>query len=294
MANLYNRFCKWVKNNNSWTQMTWWKTNFNMPVTDIWDDTSSWSSWSWVFTYYWTATSFSLSWFNNGWEAIVWISWLHWSDLEWWNANHTFSQTWKDTLWATIFVNSATAFLQTPWVGSWLEYQLWSNQGVAPWEINWNWTYTCTVAVSWPNINLSTDDTFVITNYPWFTTYKTPWYMWVEWNNLSYVSANWFVHKINWTDLWDVSATPWYFWENSSISPYVNYIDTSWHKRTPPWNLEQFASTWSNWATSAISWQTPWYIYADNEFWLTHLSHIWYDWKKYLIWDAHDPYINPY
>ena len=156
MAVLYNKFAKWIENNVSWTQMTWWKINFNMPTPNLWDDTSGWIFWNWVwpFIYHWEATSFDLTWFNNWWELIVAISTLRWEENEWWWADHTFSQTWKDTLWDVMFTNSSIINLYNPWEWYAAETQTWSNQWIAPWEVNWNWVYTCTVAISWSYVNI--------------------------------------------------------------------------------------------------------------------------------------------
>lgn len=296
MAYLYNRFCKWVKNNNSWVQMTLWKTNFNMPVPDLWGDVSWWVEWVWVFTYYWVATTFDLSWYNYGWEVIIAVCWIHWEESEWWGNNHTYTQTWKDEFWNVLFINSATINLSILWTWNWREEQLWSNQWVAPWEIDNDGVYSCTVSISWPNINLSTQYNVTFTNVPTFTSFKTPGAMWVQWTDFCYVWYNAFVHRITGLAVWNVWVSKsWHVWENdSALFPSIYYIDQLWEKRTPEWNLEQFASTFSNWAPWPVSWQTPWYIYADQEFWHTHLSHIWYDGKKYLIWDGHYPYQNPY
>ena len=296
MAYLYNRFAKWVENNSSWVQMTWWKTNFNMPVPDLWGDTSWWVEWAWPFIYHWQATSFDLSWFNNWWELLVAISWLHRENWEWtWNT-HTLKQSWRNPINDIMFENVINFTYETTWASEWKERQLWSNQWVAPWEVSSNWVYSCVVSVSWPDLNLSTTYSFTITWHPGFSGYETPGYIWVEWTDLCYISANGFIHRITWTSEWNVwASSAWHIWTNNSvIAPVLYYIDQSWEKRTTPWNLQQFPSSFSNWPTSTVSWQTPWYLYADNEFWWTHLSHIWWDGYKYLLWDWHYPYQDPY
>jgi len=165
---------------------------------------------------------------------------------------------------------------------------------VAPWEISTNWTYSCIVSVSWPDINISQTYSFTITNHPWFSWYETPWYFWVESTDLCYTGVNWFIHRITWvawTSVWVSSA--WAIWVDETYN-WILYIDQLWVKRTPQWSLLQFASYWSNSASYAVSWQTPWYIYTDNEFWWTHLWVILQDWNKYLIWDWNYPYQDPY
>ena len=63
-ATLYNHFCKGVTNRNSGTRMTWWKTSFNMPVPNLYDNNSGWTEGSGVFTYHGEAISFDLSGFE--------------------------------------------------------------------------------------------------------------------------------------------------------------------------------------------------------------------------------------
>lgn len=295
MAYFYNRFCKWVTNINSWTQMSWRKTNFNMPVPNLYDDTTWWVSWAWVFTYHETNTTFDLAWFNYWWEVIVAATWIHWEDLEWWDANHTFTQTWKDTLWATIFTNSRTIFMDTPWVGLWQEEQLLSNQWVAPWEINISWTYTLTASVSWPTHNFSTDFNVDFTSVPAFPWYKDPWYIWIEGTWLHYIWSDWFEHNIVWDNLWASWWDTWALWINDSlIDTELLYTDSTGIKRTNDWYIEQFPSSFSNGATTSVSWQTAGYVYIDTEFWDCHISYIANDWKKYLVWDWNYPYVIPY
>lgn len=296
MAYLYNRFCKWVKNNNTWVQMTWWKSNFNMPVPNIWGNNTGWVAWSGVFTYHWTATSFDLTWFNNWWEVIAAVSWVHWEEWEWDDTTHTFKQTWRDTSWSIMFTHSSDIYVEYIPIWDWfLERQTASNQWIAPWEINQSWTYSCTVEVSGSEINLSQVYNVTFNNVPAFPWYKSPGYVWVEWDQLAYTSANGFTHKIDW--FWAstvVSSNTWSIWVDTAAISAMYFIWTSWRKLTTPWTLKQFASTWSNWAPSAVSGQTPWYVYMDSQFWYTHISYIDKSWDKILIGDWHYPYQDPY
>lgn len=294
MAYIYNRFAKWVENIWSGTKKAWWKTNFNMPVPDLWDSFATWNEWSWPFYYHWEATSFDLTGFRNWWECLVGISWLHRdaADNFTWQS-HLFIQRWEKPNWDLMFESWAWINLNS--TQTWRETQLGSNQWVAPWEIDWNGIYKLIVSISWPEWNTSTTYNYTITNHPWFSWYKVPGYIWVEWDNLNYIDANWFEWSINWIQLdyrWQSNA--WFIWTNDSISsPYMYYIDDQWYQRLHPWNLEQVASTWFNWPTWSVSWATPWYIWMDDEYWYTHIAHIWWDWKKYIIWDWVYPYTNP-
>ena len=266
-----------------------------MPVPDLGENSVSCVEWSGPFTYYWTATSFDLTWFNNWWELLVAISWVHWADGEGDWTDHLMTQTWKKPNWQTMFTNALgfTASRTGPW--EWLEDQLWSNQWVAPWEVDSNWTYSCTVTVSGSAINLSQTYNFTITNHPGFSWYQDPGYVWVEWDQLAYTSANGFVHKIDW--FWSstvVSSNTWSIWVDTTAISAMYFIWASWRKLTTPWTLKQFESAWNNWSPSSVSWKTPWYIYMDNQFWSTHISYIDKSWDKILIGDWHYPYQNPY
>lgn len=290
---IYNRFAKSFKNKTSWTQMTWWKTNFNMPVPNIFDDGSTYTETEWMLDGIWVATSFDLSWYNYWWEicAATTTFTLDWP-YDWWTIY--ISQEWRKPNWTLIFTNWPYSW--NPWSVSswdWVSYQMASNQWVAPWEVDISWTYTCKAIVTWW---ITQEETFDVdfTNVPSFLWYKTPWYTWVESDKLCYVWANWFVHKIEWewsVDVW--SGKAWFIWIDDN-SDSIRWIDETWIRRNLPWSIKQFASAFSNWAPWSVSWQYPWYIYCDNQFWWTHLSYIDKDWDKQLAWDGNYPYIDPY
>lgn len=285
--NIYNHFAKWFRNKSSWTSMTWWKSNFNMPVPDIYDDNTIYSKTEWMLDSIDEATSFDLTWFNYWWEAIA-ASSVFTVDWPYWWADIFISQEWRDTLWNIIFTNWPV--LMETWVllsWEWSSYQLWSNQWVAPWEISTSWIYTCRCIATWW-YNQTVDFQVNITNVPLFYWYKDPWYIWVEWTQICYTSANWFLHKKTWvfdSNVWISSA--WAIWIQWSS---IRYIDQLWDMRIWETPIKQFWSIFSNWPTWSVSWQSPWYIYADNEFWWTHLSYIDSLWNKWLTWDWEYPY----
>ena len=286
-----NQFAKGFKNKTSGTKMVWWKTNFNMPVPNIFDNNTAFTQVEWMLDPLEEATTFDLSWYNQGWEIIAaaTIFVITWEILNPWLV--TVEQKWKKPNWTVMFTNSINWTINPQSSLDWQWYQIASNQWLAPWEVDVSWTYTLETSMSWVyNMNKTFNVTF--TNVPAFTWYQDPWYMWVEGDNLKYVSANWFIHTVEWTNIWAVGWELWSVWIEPSNN--IHYINDSWDNNIAPWKIEQFASAFSNWPTESVSWQSPWYLYADNQFWWTHLSYIWDDGKKYLVWDGHYPYTNPY
>lgn len=285
--NIYNTFARWFTNKSSGTEMTWWKTNFNMPVPDIFDDNTNYTKTDWMLNPQSPWTSFDLSWFNYWWEVIA-ANTVFTVDWPYSNWIIDISQKWKKPDWSEIFTNWPYTF--DPWSvcdWCWQSYQIVSNQWVAPWEIDIDWTYTLEAIATWW-INQTSTFNVTFTNVPVFPWYEVSWYLWVEWSQLCYTSANWFVHKIDWiwwTNVWTENS--WKIWVEWI---YLHWISDTWYKKTTSWTIDQFDSSFSNWATWSVSWQTPWYLYADNEFGYTHLSYIDANWDKRLIWDGVYPY----
>lgn len=113
MAYFYNRFAKGVENKNSGTQMTWWKTNFNMPVPDVFDDLDDWEEDVGVLIYHGEDTNFNMSGFNQGWEAIVAVTGLHYEGNEG-GGTHTIKQEWLNPSNSVMFTNQITVYLSEP------------------------------------------------------------------------------------------------------------------------------------------------------------------------------------
>lgn len=284
-----NQFAEWFQNNVTWTKMVWWKTNFNMPVPDIFDNNTNFNRTTGMLTPLWQATSFDLSGFRYWWEILAAATTVSIDGpFAWWTV--TLKQIWRKPNWNEIFTNEIPVSFPSIANWDWYWFQIASNQWIAPWEVDINWTYSLDVEVSWA-ITWSQTFNLTFTNVPVFPWYKPPGYVWVDWNDLKYISANWFEHTVVWLDLWNVWWTPGSIWSNDSVTtPVIYWIDSLWHQRLKSFQIKQFPSTFSNWATSEVSWQTPWYMYMDNEFWWTHISHIGADWYKYLLWDWEYPY----
>lgn len=67
-----DHICKGMENVNSGDIMTMWKSQFNMPVpTNIWDISPTFDLFDGPFNFLGEATSFDLSGFSTGWEALL-------------------------------------------------------------------------------------------------------------------------------------------------------------------------------------------------------------------------------
>lgn len=289
MPNFINNWvAKWVQNRNNWLIMNFWRSNFNMPVPNITDNTI-WVDWYWPVTYNAPATSFDLTWFVPWLETLCCSSVWHWDWPLVWTAY--LNQRFKNPSWTVTFQwpnNYAFPLNIAAWNWYWVFWIF--NQWVASWEIWTNWTYVLEAFSTW-TWACSTTTNISITNCPSVSTTWTPWMIYVDWNYLAFVNYNNFLHRILWTDLWDVWWTPGMMWMDNSSD--LHWIDSSWHDRKISWKIQQFASSFSNWATSSIyAWtQHAWKIWVDAEFWYTHLWYIWTNWYKYLTWAWDYPYV---
>ncbi len=291
-----NRFAKWFNNKDDTAKFTWWKTNFNMPVPNLF--TGSYTKDEWFLDWLWVDTWFDLTWFRYWREvlaAIMTMS-IDWPFEEW---DVVIKMIWRKPDWSEIFQFQQTVHF--PDIDDWYRYfyQIWSNQWVAPWEIDVDWKYELEVDISWA-ISWNSVYTFDIHNCPDFPWYRTQWHLWVDWDKLWYTWHDWFAHLAEWDKLTTLEEedTWWFIWtEDADNENELRYMSTDWYVYTPKLQFRQFASTWW-WASWEESWLTPWYLSADTfwqtSWWWCHLAHIAADWYKYIIWDWHDPYTNPY
>ena len=264
--------------------MRWHKTNFNMPVFNLWE--WSWSEW-WVLSYLWQSTSYDLSGFRPWFETFVWMSFCRFNWPLYWTIY--INQQWHHPTKWIMFTNwpfQLNLSLNSWW---WQEFEVWSNQWVAWWEIDRAWTYKLKCIISWAYSQTKTTNITVANVPDTSETYWLQWSVWTEWSNLNYWVANPFEHWTSWTSLWYVwTDKAWAIW--IWTDNYLYWVDQNWYKKRAKWKVKQFASTWSNSASKSVSGKDPWCIFMDNEFWWTHISYIWYDWNKYLTWAWEYPY----
>lgn len=289
MATCTVKVVKAIQNYNTWAQMTWWKTPFNMPVPYLF-----WSWWPdlplWPFNFYWESLSWDLAWFFPWNEICGFFSFIKWDWPVSWNI--TVYQYWYKPDWTLIFTNWPYVINATVSSWYWSVWCTWMNTWVASWEVNVAWTYRLNTVVTWA-FSWSWDTYVSFSNVPDCTQYPgREWAMWMSSWDLKYYVANQFQHSITgsaWWSVWADKAGSIWVWNDN----FIYWVDENWTLRKTLWALKQFASSWSNWATWEVSGKEPWCIYLDNQFWWSHISYIWADWYKYLTWATQNPQALP-
>jgi len=284
-----NNVAKGFSNKTSWTKMTWFWTSFNMPVTNIFDNNSSYSETEGMLNSIWWATSFDLSWFQNGWEicAVSTVITVHWP-YAWWII--PIRQVWKNPAWTNYFINWDYSF-NCPYLAdaiAWSSSQIASNTWLASWEVYTSGTYKVYWIADWWWFSQNTETSISMTNVPSIVESYTPWMIWVEWNDLRWTSANSHIHTRNWVSYWSVwTQYNWKIWIDWSNVFWVWW----WTKYGAPYNFRQFASAFSNWPSpTVVSWQTPWMFWMDSNFWYEHIGYIASDWYKNIFPSWSNPY----
>lgn len=283
---IYNRFAKWFSNKQDWVKFNWWQTSFNMPIPNLFQSMWVYTTTEWYLNSIWEATTFNLSWFDPGWEilAVNSVFTMTWP-FAWWIVN--LKQTWRNTFGNVMFTNGPYTSL-FPSLSSWYWSftQLLSNQWIAAWEVDRSWTYSLTLDITWA-YTASQTSYVDFTNVPSLPTY-TPWMIWVEWNKLCWTSANWHMHKMTWILTASPWATPgalWIEWD------YLYWIWSWWWKIRWQYNIRQRSSSfWNGPSPWVVSWQTPWMIWMDSNFWS---EHIWYISANGYKW-INNSWLDPY
>lgn len=299
IGNIYHITAKSLTNLTDTTQKhTFWKTNFNMPVENLFGNLTTWTRTEGPVTHGNSGISFSLTGFSPGYEIVVFSSIWDWENTG--GSPVTLDaylyQEWTDTDGLTTLVQGLDGYyfnVSVP-AGSWSETIGSINIGVAGWEIDSNSTYytkssaTGTHAIS----EVSTGITF--SNVPTVTQLASDkaGYIWVEGNNLCFINANRWKHTIVGTQ---VSTTPGtskagFMWIDTSNN--LHWVGANGYDYRTSWKIKQFASYFSNGPTEEVNAGTSkaGFIWVDNEFGWTHLSYIGYDGYKYLCGAGDDPY----
>ena len=291
-----HHICEGVENNVSGTFFYWWKSNFNMPVPNIIDNTSGWTQTDGPFNYYNEATSFDLTGFSPGFEAMVGfvVFSVENTGATTYNINTLIRARWTDPSLNTI---NYFAY-DVPWVyslapGDWTGYEFGGNVGVASWEIGGNGNYHFRSSLTGVPDTATHDTPVTITNCP--STSMLPsgkeGYIWVEGDNLCYVNYNLWKHSMIGLNVGyvDVNKAGYFWMDTSSV---LHWIGDSGDEFIAEWEVQQFASTWSNSATHATNAGTSkrGYMWVDNEFGNTHLAYIGYNGYKFLTGAGDYPY----
>lgn len=272
-------------NKTSGTKMTWWKTSFNMPVPNIFDNNSTYTETEWMLNATGEATSFDLSGFDAWWEVVCASSvFTLYGPFAGGTVN--IFQEWKDPSGTVLISNNTSVSFPALSAWYWSSYQLAMNIGIASWEISAAGTYSIAGYTSGAH-TASQSQNIVFSNVPSVSTY-TPGMMWVEWNNLCWSSANGHIHKRSGTDMGNPWATPGYIWIYGS---YIYWIWSDGHKYVWPINFQQFSSIFYNGPSPwVVSWQTPWFMWADSNFWWEHIWYIAESGYKWIMPSGEDPY----
>lgn len=292
MSYIYHKVAKGVRDNPSGDIMTWWKTNFNMPVPQLYDGT--WIEGSGPFLYYGLATSFDLTGFVPGWEVAAFFCGWHW-DGPLSGTAYAYSE-WRDENNALMFTcaNGVAVGLNIA-SGYWYEYIYGCNQGVAGWEIDVAGNYRVRGWSTGTGALGQMDTTITFSNVPSTTQLGTdkPGYIWVEGNDLCFVCDSRWKHTITGDSQGYVNTTKaGYMWIDTS--DYLHWIGNNGNDYRVKWKIQQFASTWSNGPTNSQCGKTPGFIWVDDEFGQTHLSYIGNNGCKWLVGSGNYPYQTPY
>lgn len=191
----------------------------------------------------------------------------------------------------SIILNSSPGFC------SWQWYESIVNTGIAPWEICD--TATCFHCAISQVTNKTGDSVCISPNTVCFELGGVPntaqcsssliGSIWVEGNNLAYINANRWKHKIVGTCQGSGASSGAIWIDNSH---YLHWANSGGCHFIAPWRICQFASSFTNGAPSNPS---PGVgcagaLWVDNEFGLTHLSYIGSDGNKYLAGAGNYPY----
>lgn len=294
MANyMYHKVAKGVQDNPSGDIMTWWKTNFNMPVPQLFDGT--WIEGVGPFIYHGLATSFDLTGLVTGWEVAVFMCGWHWEGPLSGTA-YIYSE-WRDENNVLMFtcVNGDASEIDVA-SGYYQEHMYGCNQGIAGWEIDVAGNYRVRSWSTGVGAMGQQDTIIAFSNVPSTSQLGAdkPGYIWIEGNNLCYIDANQWKHSIVGDKFYYVdTAKAGYMWIDTNN--YLCWIGADGYDYKTKWKIKQFASTWSNGPTNEVYAGTDkaGMIWVDDEFGQTHLSYIGYDGYKYLVGDGEYPYDYP-
>jgi hypothetical protein len=275
--------------------MTWWKTNFNMPIPQIYDGVWDDAGETGPLAYNGNATSFDLSGFSPGYEVVAFFCLWHW-DGPVSGITYLYSQ-WRNYDDELMF-NCANGFAVNLNIspGYWSGYIWGCNQGVCGWEIDANGDYVVRSWATGAGAISTKNTTITFSNVPDTTELASSkaGYIWVEGNNLCYICANLWKHTIVGTDLGAVgTGYKGALWIDTSN--LLHWVGNDGHNYVVKWAIQQFASTWSGSATGEVNAGTSkkGYIWVDNEYGWTHLSYIGYNGYKWLVGAGNNPYTAP-
>lgn len=296
IATVTNHISKGVQNyNDTSKKMTWFKTNFNMPVEDYMADNDPFTRYVGAWDYLTETTSYDLTGFSPGYEICNGCAIYDFDNDTGvsYQIDTLLSGRWTDPSLNTLYWVWEDVQLYTL-LPAYTYSEIWyaGNIGCASWEINSNDTYHFRAgAVGTPNIT-TVDTSVSFTNVPSTSLLgsDTPGHIWVEGNNLCFVNANEWKHTMVGVEIGTTGLTPGYMWIDTSN--ILHWVGADGKDYRSAWQVKQFASFYYNGPTGEVNAGTDkaGYMWVDDEFGWTHLSYIGYDGYKYLTGAGDDPY----
>lgn len=279
-----NNISRCLKNRGTWRTMNFYKVSSNFPVPDIFEQLKYATKEEWFLEWQWISNSYDLSSFNP-WRMVCAINSVF--TIEWpfsWGQVQIVQKIYNPS-W-TLIMNK-TYSVYSPSLSLW-EYSarhVVSFLSVNDWEISRNWMYFIDSSISGVISERRVSD-LNISNHPWINKY-TPWYIWIDWTSLCWISANWHKHTCLWKR--DAYCGSW-IWNIRVEWEHVVWVWQDWYKYLQKyWDVQRDSILPWCWPWY-ISWKTPWYIYVDNEFWLEHIWYIDASWRKWILKSWANPY----
>lgn len=300
--------CSWIVKGVCATNgniMTFWKTNFNMPVPNLFSGSSDYDSGFMAARYCNIGfTSEALTGFYPGYEVALADNLLRWcvSDTSCLDGLGCACLLWYRGA-TCIGGNKFQICVDIPAPGSgWYTtswYESMTNTGVAGWEVCCDGTY-CTYAIF---SNVSGDDVSIgscTIDLYWgavpsvsqcSSTLRGS--IWVEGTDLHYINGNCWEHVIVGDCQGSAFGNCGSLWIDNSH--YVNWVGDDGNYYRAPWRICQFCSSFTNGAPANPSPGSSYAgaIWVDTQFGYTHLSYIGCDGNKYLTGGAEYPYSAP-
>ena len=296
IATVTNTISKGLSSKDSpYTSFNWFRSNFNMPVTDI-QSGSTWDKYEGRTNLIDQATSYNLSGFSPGFEICVGKAVFVFENDggSTYNIDTEISVRWTDPSLNTIFwIEEDFRYEESLPAGYWAGFSSSGNTGVAPWEVNSDGVYHFRAgAIGTPNIT-SVDTSVTFNNVPSVTQLSsgTVGHIWVEGNELAYINANRWKHSMTGdvTGTFAGTSKAGHFWLDGIE---LHWVGANGYVYKPQWQVQQFASEFSNGPTGTeyAGTSQAGSVWVDSEFGYTHLAYIAENGYKYLTGAGDYPY----
>jgi hypothetical protein len=284
-------------------KMTFWKTNFNMPVPNLYGNLSTWTRFIGPFSYSGQAGSYDLSGFVPGFEVLLATAIWDFENTAASPAGYSANlySRWCDTDGTTTIEQgyNGQAVSGTLAANSWTEYAYSMNIGVDADEFKTSGTYYHRVKATGTNAFAETSDGHAINNCPDVATLTLSsskrGYIWVEGNNLAYVnggsdSGGGWKHSMAGDLVGASGSDAGYLWVGTDN--LIHWVGADGNHYKAKWAIKQVYSYFTNGPTGSVNAGTnkAGKIWVDTEFGTTHLGYIGYDGWKYLAGAGDYPY----